>query len=111
MEDLVEEIIGDVYDEHDHDQPDIEKIEDNVYHAKGSLSIKELNSRLDLKLDQDSSHYDTLGGLLIYLLGYIPQEGKEEIIHFENIEFKIKKTIKTQIKKVQIRLLEEEDEG
>ena len=109
MEDIVEEIIGDVYDEYDHDEPDIKKIDKNVYSAKGSISIKELNSKSNLKLNEDAEHYDTLGGLLIYLLGYIPKEGKENIIKFENIEFKIEKIRKTKIKTVRITKLEEYD--
>ena len=109
MEDIVEEIIGDVYDIHDQDHPDIEKIDKNIYYAKGYVSIKELNSNLDLRLNDDSKHYDTLGGLLIYLLGYIPEEGEDNIVRFENIEFKIEKISKTKIKDVRITILKEED--
>lgn len=72
MEDLIEEIMGDIDDEYDHDEPDIKSIDDYNFLARGSISIKELNSEIGSKINETSEYYDTLAGLLIYLLGYIP---------------------------------------
>src|SRR5690606_11960743 len=77
MEDLIEEIVGDIDDEYDHDEPDIIQIDDKTFLAKGVISVKELNSNLGTKLDEDSEDYDTLGGLLIDLMGYIPEDGEK----------------------------------
>lgn len=105
MEDLIEEIVGDIDDEYDHDEPDIEKLGDNIYSTKGSISIKELNSKLDLKLDDDSDYYDTLGGLIINFLGYIPTEDDGKKIYYENLVLDIEKIKKRRIDKVKITIL------
>ena len=59
MEDLIEEIMGDIDDEYDHDEPELKKIDDYTYIAK-AISIK-FNYNLGIKLDEDSENYDTLG--------------------------------------------------
>src|SRR5690606_33443465 len=89
MEDLIEEIVGDIDDEYDHDEPDIIQVDDKTFLAKGVISVKELNSNLGTKLDEDSEDYDTLGGLLIDLMGYIPEDGEKVEVEFENLDFYI----------------------
>lgn len=108
MEDLIEEIVGDIDDEYDYDEPDIEKADENIYYVKGSVSIKELNSQLDLKLNEKSEYYDTLGGFLIYFLGYIPNDKRKKTIKYQNIEFKIEKIKKRKIQMVKINILDDE---
>ena len=110
MEDLIEEIMGEIEDEYDHDEPEIKRVDKNVYYVKGSVPIKDLNSRLDLKLDEDLDHYDSLGGFLIYLLGHIPEEGEEKTVIYENIEFKIEKIKKRKIENIKITILEDNGE-
>lgn len=108
MEDLIEEIVGEIEDEYDA-EPEIKKLEDNVYYVRGSVPIKDLNNRLDLKLDENLDYYDSLGGFLIYLLGHIPKEGEENIVKYGNIEFEIKKIRKRKIENVKITILENRD--
>lgn len=107
MEDLIEEIMGDIDDEYDYDEPDIKKINDYTFRAKGSISIKELNSTIDSKLNENSDFYDTLGGLLIYLLGYIPKDGDEKSVEYMGIEFYIEEIEDRRIKTVEITLNEQ----
>lgn len=102
MEDLLEEIVGDIEDEHEHDYPDIRVIDKNTYYANGSLSIKELNSTIGSNIDEQSDYYDTLGGLLIYLLGYIPTSKEKKMISYHNMDFYIKKIEHRRIKHVEI---------
>ncbi len=102
MEDLIEEIMGDIDDEYDHDEPDIKKINDFTFLAKGAISIKELNSVIDSKFDEESEFYDTLAGLLIYLLGYIPNNKEEKSIEYMGIEFCIREIEDRRIKTVEI---------
>lgn len=109
MEDLIEEIMGDIDDEYDYDEPDIKKINDYTFRAKGSISIKELNSTIDSKLNENSDFYDTLGGLLIYLLGYIPKDGDEKSVEYMGIEFYIEEIEDRRIKTVEIALNEQEE--
>ena len=108
MEDLIEEIMGDIDDEYDHDEPDLKKIDDLNYIAKGAISIKELNYNLGVKLDDNSEDYDTLGGLLMFLMGYIPDDGHTQVVEYENIEFHIEEISDKRIQLVHIVLREEE---
>lgn len=107
MEDLIEEIMGDIDDEYDHDEPDLKKIDDYNFMAKGAISIKELNSNLGIDLDEDSEDYDTLGGLLMYLMGYIPDDGHKQLVEYENVEFHIEEITDRRIQLVHIVLKEE----
>lgn len=106
MEDIIEEIMGDIDDEYDDEEADIIKIEEKIFLARGSLSIKELNSTVNLKFDEKSEYYDTLGGLIIYLLGYIPIDGKKESVNYKGVEFLIEETKHRRIKSVKITVKE-----
>ena len=110
MEDLIEEIVGDIDDEYDHDEPDIRKIDDMNFIAKGLISIKELNSNLGTKLDEDSDDYDTLGGFLIYIMGYIPEDGEVKVVEHDNIEFHLDAISEKRIQVVHIVLKETEED-
>ncbi len=89
MEDLIEEIVGDIDDEYDDDEPEIKKINSKTWYAKGSLSIKELNANIGSNIDEEAEDYDTLGGLLFYLMGRIPEDSEKPFIEYENIDFMI----------------------
>lgn len=110
MEDLIEEIVGEIEDEYDYGKQDIKRIDKNIYYLKGSVPIKDLNSSLDLKLDENTESYDSLGGFLIYLLDDIPEEGQEDTIRYKNIEFKIEKIKKRKIENVKMTILEDEED-
>lgn len=74
LEDLLEEIVGEIHDEYDENEEDfIKKINDYEYVVEGSLNLDELNDRLDLKLESDD--YDSLGGFIIERLDCFPQAG------------------------------------
>lgn len=109
MEDLIEEIVGDIDDEYDHDEPEIQQITDDIWIAKGTISIKELNFRLSTELDEETEDYDTLGGLLIFLLGHIPEDGDQMTLTFDNIIFDILEIKDKRIQEVKITVLEEEE--
>lgn len=102
MEDLIEEIVGDIDDEYDHDEPDIRRIDDRNFMAKGAISIKELNSNIGTELDEDSEDYDTLGGFLIDRLGYIPDDGEKVMVEYENLEFYIEEINEKRVQQVHI---------
>ncbi|HKM33377.1 MAG TPA: hemolysin family protein [Lachnospiraceae bacterium] len=76
MEDLVEEIVGNIYDEFDPvEEPEIVKIEDNLWKVSGNTTIDDLAEELDINLDLEDEDYDTVGGLIISLLQAIPEDG------------------------------------
>lgn len=89
MEDLIEEVMGNILDEYDDREPAIKKIDTNTYSVDGLLSIDEVNEYLDLNLKSNNS--DTIGGFVIDLLGYIPTDNEERTVEFENIVFKVEK--------------------
>lgn len=102
IEDLIEEVMGNINDEYDEDEPNIRKVDNNTYIVDGILPVRELNEKIHLELDEDSEDYDTLGGLLIKLMGHIPEGEEENVIEYENIKFKIKEVKEKRIEKVKV---------
>lgn len=76
MEDLVEEIVGNIYDEFDpEEEPEIVKLEDNLWKVTGNTTIDDLAEELSMELSMEDEDYDTVGGLIISLLQAIPEDG------------------------------------
>ncbi|HKL61126.1 MAG TPA: hemolysin family protein [Acholeplasma sp.] len=88
IEDLIEEIFGDIYDEYDDDDTDIKQIEPNKYLVKGLLSIEEVNDELDLEIPIDDD-YDTLAGFILNYIGYIPNDEDKIIVRYANLTFEV----------------------
>ncbi len=107
MEDLLEEIVGDIDDEYDFDEPDILQLSERIYIVRGSTSIKELNNTLDLSIDDENELYDTVGGFLIYKLGYIPEENTKLSIADNDVVFTIEEIKDKKIEKVRIEILKQ----
>lgn len=104
LEDLLEEIVGEIRDEYDTDEEDpIQKVKDLEYMVQGSLSLNDLRDMLDL--DLISEDYDSIGGYLIGLLDHLPQPG-ESITTPENIYFRVEDMEKNRIHKIFMRLPE-----
>ena len=105
IEDLIEEVMGNIFDEYDEDYESseyIQKIDDSTYIVNGMVGIDEINETLDVELP--SEHYDTIGGLVIDLLGSIPKENEENIVEYENLVFKVEKVNENRIELVKICL-------
>lgn len=100
MENLIEEIMGNIEDEYDDEKPKITKIDNNTYIVSGLLSLDELNEYLALELT--SEDYDTVGGFLMDLMGSISKENEEKVIEYGNIIFKIEEVKEKRIEKVKI---------
>lgn len=107
MEDLVEEIVGDMDDTYDKDLPDIRSSKKGSYIVKGSTSIKDINEILDIDIDENDDQYDTVGGFIIDKLGFIPDDGTENAIVYKGYEFRILYIEETRIKIVRIKKQEE----
>jgi magnesium and cobalt exporter, CNNM family len=84
LEDLLEELVGEIADEYDRDEPVMIPVGEGRYRVDGRIPIDELNEQLDVELPQDE--WDTVGGLMMHLLGAIPSEGQE--VAYDNIRFK-----------------------
>jgi CBS domain containing-hemolysin-like protein len=98
LEDIVEEIVGDIPDEYDNDEDDIYIITEDEFLVSGSLKIDETNDLLGTSIE--STEYDTIGGFIIGTLGRLPQLYEE--ISFNNVTLKIENIDKNRITKVRI---------
>lgn len=108
LEDIIEEIVGDVHDEYDeHEENNIRQLSKNVYDVKGYLSLHDLNDALDLELD--SEDFDSIGGLVIDALGRLPQTGDETTLH-NGIKIRVLSIEKNRIEEVRLILPEENKE-
>lgn len=97
LEDLLEEIVGDIRDEYDGDEEDsIQKIKDGEYIIEASMKLDDLNELLELGLE--SEDYDSLGGFIIERLDHLPIEG--ESVVYETMTFVVEKVEKNRIDKV-----------
>lgn len=107
MEDLTEEIMGDIDDEFDNDEPEVYALTTNEAVVQGSTSIKDINDMLGTNFPEDMD-YDTISGYIINRLGYIPNNNRVSEIDFENANIKILEVEDRRIKKVKITLLDME---
>jgi CBS domain containing-hemolysin-like protein len=98
LEDLVEEIVGDIEDEYDEENKSIEVIKDNEYVIDGNLRLHDISELIGINID--SEEFDSVGGLMISNLGRMPEEQEEVIVN--NIKFIAKEIDKNRIKKVRI---------
>ncbi len=100
MEDLVEEVMGEIEDEYDPALSRISKIDANTYLIDGLVTIGELNNKLDLNLY--SENYDTISGYLIDQIGSIPKEEDDRTIEIDNLVFKLESVKHKRIDKVKL---------
>lgn len=106
VEDLLEEIVGEIRDEYDADEAELfKKIEDNEYEVSGSLKLDDINDVLETKFD--SEDYDSIGGIMIELLDRFPTEG-ETVVTEDGITLTAKKVENNRIETVTILLPESE---
>ena len=87
MEDILEELVGDIYDEYDKVEKEYEKIDENTYILSGSLPIYDVNKLLDSEIPEGD--YDTLSGYLQEELGRIPEDEEKPVIETEKVTYKI----------------------
>ncbi|MEX2457885.1 MAG: hemolysin family protein [Actinomycetota bacterium] len=83
LEDLLEELVGEIADEYDSEEPQMEPVDDHTFRVDARLSIDDLNEILDA--DLPDTEWDTVGGLMQGLLGQIPRQGQE--VTFERFRF------------------------
>ncbi len=98
MEDILEELVGDIYDEYDKDETEFEKIDENTYIIVGSMPIYDVNKLLNANIPEGD--YDTLSGFLQEKLGRIPEEEENPIIETKEVTYKIEKYEDKRILKV-----------
>ncbi len=108
MEDIVEEVVGNIYDEYD-DETNIIKLNDNEYLVSGDTPIQEINRDLDLEFDEENTNYDTIAGFILSTLEAFPK-GKEEL-EYENTTLIVESVENQKIKKIKFIIHEKEEEN
>lgn len=105
LEDLIEEIVGEIRDEYDEDEEDpIQKISDREYLVKGSMNLEDFSNVLHLHLESDD--YDSIGGYMIGLLDHLPKL-RESLITPDGIFMQVYAKDKHRIEKIFVRLPED----
>jgi putative hemolysin len=100
IEDLLEEIVGNIFDEYDEEEKDFEKLDENTFMINGILSLRDVEDILDVELPIED--YDTLSGFIIGQLGRIPEEGEQWVVEFDGIVFKVEEVDEKRISKVKV---------
>lgn len=105
LEDLVEEIFGDIQDEHDHARITARRLPDGSYEFSGRIEITTLNDTFHIDIPEDDE-YQTLMGYILHSTGAIPEEG--EVIILDNIRFEILKKSATRLELIGVTELQPE---
>ena len=100
MEDILEEIVGEIYDEYDTSENKVVELDSNTYLIDGSLAIYDLEKIFDIEIPEGD--YDTISGYLIDLLGRIPKPKENIIIETEQLDFKVEKVKNKKIVQVKV---------
>lgn len=113
LEDVLESIVGNIQDEYDDEEEEIKKIDETTFTIDGTTDIDEVDELVGIELPEGD--YDTLGGFVISLLGYLPSETGEEpiIAEYKNLRFTILSIDERRIDEIKVEILpvpEEENE-
>ena len=100
MEDILEELVGNIFDEHDEEELEYELIDENTYLVNGNISIGDLEKIIGIEISDGD--YETLSGYLLGKLEELPPEGEETIIEDGKLTYKIEEYEDKRIKRVKI---------
>ncbi|HVP36769.1 MAG TPA: hemolysin family protein [Terriglobales bacterium] len=103
IEDILEEIVGEIEDEHDRAEPAIQKISEEEYRIAAKVTIPDLNEAMGSDLPE--KEFETLGGLIYDLVGGVPEEGKT--IEYRGLNFKVEKVKGQRIIRVKVKKMED----
>ena len=105
MEDILEEIVGNIFDEHDEVEYNIVKISDNVYNVKGLTPLTEIEEETGIVYDDEEN--DTLNGYLVSILDRIPEDDEGTVVENNGVNYKI---LKVEDKTISLVRMEIEDQ-
>lgn len=109
IEDLVEEIMGDIEDEYDEiEEPELKKLDEHTYLIDGFMNVDDLNEELSLEIE--SSDHDTISGFLLGLLGQILEDGSKTSVDYKNLHFDILEVEDKHIEKIRLTIEKETKE-
>jgi putative hemolysin len=105
LEDILEEIVGEIRDENEKEEVGITKLSETQFSVLGKVQIVELNNTLSENFSSENDDYDTVGGFIFNQAGKIPQQGYSFIQN--NYKFTVKEVLKKRVKKVMIEKMSE----
>jgi magnesium and cobalt exporter, CNNM family len=105
LEDVLEELVGEIEDEYDPDEPELLPMADGVYRVAGMLTVHDLGERLGVELP--SAEWDTVGGLMVGLLGRIPKEGDE--VRYQDLVFRAEKVQRRRVVSVLVTVTKRDE--
>lgn len=109
MEDLLEEIVGTIYDEHDKvEKQDFIELEPGKYLVSGNMNVSDLADKLDVELSENEA-YDTVGGLILSCLDYIPSDGTNLTVEKDGLSFEVIKVLHRRITEVIVTIIPKEE--
>ena len=106
LEDLLESIVGNIQDEYDQEDEEISIINDTVFEVDGITDIEEVEEHIGKTFPEGD--YDTIGGYIISVLGFLPQDGEMNEVQFQNVKFTVLNVEERRIGKVKVEILPEE---
>jgi CBS domain containing-hemolysin-like protein len=104
MEDILEEIVGDIQDEYDEEELEVVQIAQNVFIIDPHIDLQDLNEELDITLETEEVDYTTLGGLIYHEYGDVPHENSE--FEYEGLKITVLKMDNQRIEKVKVEVLQ-----
>jgi putative hemolysin len=99
LEDIIEEIVGEIQDEYDKESPLFQKISDDTYIVDGRITLEEMNQELDLNLPTEEG-FETISGFILNMLGAVPKE--KEKLSYQHTDFTVEKIYRNRILKVKV---------
>lgn len=106
MEDILESIVGDIEDEYDEKEEDIQEIAENLYIMDGTTDLEDVGELLGVSFEEDED-FDTLGGFIIHMLGRIPKDDETPQITYSGYQFIVLSMDERRIDKVKVQKLED----
>lgn len=100
MEDLIEEIMGDIEDEYDKEESIISQIDENNFYIKGNLAVSDFNSTFGINVEE--GEYDTMNGYLLTMLGKLPKEGT--LVELDEVDLLVNKVDNRRIEQIKVTL-------
>jgi CBS domain containing-hemolysin-like protein len=101
LEDVIEEIVGDIQDEYDRELPLFQKINEKTFTVHAKIDLHELNDNLNIDLPTEGE-YESLGGFILSLTGYVPEE--KEIVVYEDYHFLVEKIERNRIIRIKLSI-------
>ena len=100
MEDLIEEIMGDIEDEYDKEESIISQIDENNFYIKGNLAVSDFNSSFGINVEE--GEYDTMNGYLLTMLGKLPKVGT--LVELDEVDLLVNKVDNRRIEQIKVTL-------